>query len=460
MNYQDLALEIKRDFITGATSNEKLPSLREIALHYSVSRSMVTRAYEILMAQKLVELRNRQGYFRSVSSFDSQNRFEVSITVDQSVEPSQYGHGVLLNGKIDETEELVVTSNYSRARWQYHVSRSFRHINTSPKEEVKYALAEYLCRHGWTVNPKQVFLFWGTYQPFDLTCRLILNENSSVVFFDTPPQQVVNITRSYGAEEIIVEPSSSLTLTENVGLSYALPGYNPHTGKNLFIKECTSIAAKFNSFLVQDIRYEQVALVHESTGAKFFDSQCTILWGSFGFILGDVAPISFLVIPESLSEYFDMALKVNPACIPEQYVASLSVMLRNGQLEKLIERQRKSFLKIRQKLIYSFSTKVAGFARKIDKIPSVLLSIECGSQFANEVIREAAESAGLPIILNTASRQLTIPLNRLEGKDIDTIIESFVSSLYRGSILEARATDATILTSFPISGAMDILQTA
>ncbi len=374
----DLAYEWLRDAIRKAIldhrlkSGERLPSSREIAKVYGLSRGTVVSAMDDLKAQGYVYSVTGSGTFVSDVAPD---RFLRNRTFPKSrVSPvelpkkSDFASRLTPVSHFIDSTSLAFRTNlpaldlFPTTLWAQIASRRLRQLTTSQLlgckpggyDPLRTAVAEYLVSsRGVVCTEAQVVIVSGVQEALDLTARILLNVGDRVLMEDPGYQVAYSAFHAAGARVVPVPVDSNGAAPafadfDKAKLLYLTPSHQFPTGITMPYArrlEILNHAKTSGTFIFEDDHDSEYRYSGNPIPAlQGLDTQgCVIFAGSFNKVLFPSLRMGYLVIPRQLVASFEAAkaLVTRHHSVIEQAVVCDFIQL--GHFERHLRRTRKIY---------------------------------------------------------------------------------------------------------------------
>ena len=365
--YKQLYEHIKREIELGNfKNNEKLPSVRMLSQTLKISKATIENAYNQLLLEGYIESRNKSGYY--VMAFDSH-------------ELAQLRHNILRTSTVkgksqvrrpynsDGTEE----SAFNFGEWKKAVNRVLEYETQSllsygdvkGEFELRDEIARFVRQsRGVICKPDQIVIGAGIQYLFGLIAAAFRTVESRIAFEHPGFSKGMYIFEDYGYQmkKIPLQDDGidiKLLETSKSKLVYVSPSHQYPTGSVMGIKKRLQLldwAYKNNGYIIEDdydslLRYEGIP-VPALQGLR--GGEHVIYVGSFSKLLIPALRISFIIVPESLTEIFNQLLPRYSQSVSKIEQLALASYMSEGAFERHIRRIRKIYGKKNQMLIEAF----------------------------------------------------------------------------------------------------------
>ena len=353
--YEALYRSIRQDILSGTLqAGEKLPSKRALAVHLEVSKITVETAYNQLLAEGYIRAQEKVGYFVETL----QRQTSAPIQKEAVEEPDE--DLIDLTGDSPSHFPFSVWSSLQREVMLDLGEGLLRPLHRQGLPELRNAIARHLTQfRGMQVDPDNILIGAGTdflynllvqllgrdkrygveepgygkiqkiYQAAGATCNLLSLDRQGVDPEDLGDTQVLHISPSHHF------PSGIVTTLARRQALLAWAGESP---RRWIIEDDYDSEFRFNA--------HPMPALHTLDGGKR-----VIYLNTFSKTLAPSIRISYMVLPEQLMARFRKELGFYSCTVPsfEQY--TLERFLSRGYFEKHINRMRKFYKSLRNRVL-------------------------------------------------------------------------------------------------------------
>lgn len=375
-------------------ANWQLPSSRQLAERYGLSRGTVNTVYDMLYAQSYVYTKGGSGTFVCELQPSAKGELESS---NSNVQLSKWGQRVLqqykvsyahqasamkyrrLNndsykqqapiefslGKVELNQFPIKEWNrclYEQARQQYELEMIDAY-SSEGHEELKHSIAKHLrSNRGIIVQTEDIMIVNGSQQAITLLVQMLMNEGDIAVLEDPhyegarlAIQSVGGIVHAYPVDEHGIcfhHPQQ-----DNYKLMMLTPSRQFPTGAILSLErriELLRWAEQANAFIIEDdydseFRYSGRAI----EPLKSLDNGGRVIYiGTFSRTMLQDIRIGYAILPKQLREAFQSAKRVyerHPISIIQQ--RALAEFMASGQYDRHLRRLKRLYRR-RMELIH------------------------------------------------------------------------------------------------------------
>lgn len=346
----------------------RLPSSRALAEELGVSRTTVTAAYEQLLAEGFIEV--RQGSRpRIVAAPASSTKSPPSSKASGRVRLSAYGKRIQTSeGEIGEkTAGLIADFRYGDLSsadfpflvWKRAVNaaivrrpRFLTYAASQGSARLRIALQGYLWRaRTIRCDSDQIIIVNGSQQGLDLCARLLLDPGDRFAIENPCYAMARRVFAGLGASSISIPvDNAGLDTTRLKGvdakLAYVTPSHQFPLGSVMSVsrrRQLLQWAQHEGAYIVEDdydseYRYDihPVPPLHALEGGEN-----VIYLGTFSKTLSPALRLGYLVVPSELRTTFAAAKALADRHSPSIEQEALALMIETGSYEKHVRRSRR-----------------------------------------------------------------------------------------------------------------------
>lgn len=388
--YRQVYEAIRAAILSGEfVSNLKLPSTRLLAENLGVSRITVFNAYEQLFAEGYTEGKTGAGTFvasrlpdellqTAKAKTSAANKIKKSAPLNLSV------YGKKLNSKEIKSARVVhkfqpfqngltAIDEFPFEIW----SRIAARINKNPPRNLlgygdpqgylplRKAIAAHLrSARGVRCTADQIVITSGAQQALDLTARIFLSENDSVLTENPCYQEAKNSFAATGAKIISVEvdeegfnPKKIPKSGENAKLVYVTPSHQYPLGVTMSLARRLALldwANTKNAWIIEDDYNSEFRYAGRPLASlQGLDENGRVIYiGTFSKTIFPALRIGCAVMPPELIEVYTTARSLTDVHSPAIEQAILAEFIAEGHFARHIRRMRTLYEK-RQNVLLS-----------------------------------------------------------------------------------------------------------
>lgn len=374
--YQKIIADIRSKRLPAHT---KLPSVRKAATFYNVSCNTIQNAYNQLLDEGYIYSEEKKGYFVCDFQTDVVENKLYQQVIPKIKNPPQDS----TNHKEEITLEANITDTsffpYSTLRQLYRevLSQKNNEIlersgNFQGEEKLRTAICQYLYSHrSVNCNPDQILIGGGTSDLLQLLIRLFTlkeqlqnsqKDYTTPVFFLEKPGfttikkiiedtgcKTVDIPVTEEGADIKTISSQSQNFKDHTCLLHLTPAHQFPTGvtmtaprRNLILKWA---AEKENRYIIEDdydsdFRYKGIPI----PSMQGFDTKNKVIYmGTFSRTLTPALRVSYIVLPQSLSDLYKENYSYYKCPVPRIEQQVLAEFISGGYFERHINRAKKIY---------------------------------------------------------------------------------------------------------------------
>lgn len=404
---------------------EPLPPTRELADQLKVSRDTVVRAYNMLCSSGLVAPVTTVGYFvrKEIPNTIDNTSVKRKLDIDRI---SSFARGIIRNSEKSPVSADFEAHNYGAPPQELLPAKAWRErtlecaklvdsLHLAPEllgiPDLRDNIAEFVNRFKHVrCSGDSVVVYANTFAAINQICRLLLNPGDCIAIEDPGFGGIRNIAslQSLNLVPITVDESGLkvedlMQCSQPVRLVYVTPTHQEPTGALLSIdrkKALVEWARKKNVWIIEDDYdgYFQYAVTRPfSLRALDEEGTCVIYMSTFWRLLYPLTSLGFCIFPQELIELV-LQTKLQSEGIVEslpQHV--LAKLLKDGEIEHLIQRLRRVYLKRRNTAI-----SILGEIRDLDiqtKFrPSGTKALLWLNGYSEQEVLSVAQEVALPLI--------------------------------------------------------------
>jgi GntR family transcriptional regulator/MocR family aminotransferase len=362
-----------------------LPSSRELADAFGLSRNTVVLAYEWLSNEGYLDLRRRSGTFVT----DSLPERSLSVAPSSHDVASPAGpvsakrHRLIFRGQRLQMVERGsgppdIKFWYGSANWRHFPLGTWRRLlieNLSRMSanlseygppggnmELRKAIAEHIgAARGVRARPEQVIVTAGAQEGMDLICRLLVAAGTPVVVENPCYAGCVKILQGFGADLIPVNVDNLGLDTDaldktSAAVAYVTPSHQFPTGATLPLERRLRLlqwAERVGAYIIEDdydsdFRYDGPPI---AALAGLDRGGCVIYVGTFSKSIGAGLRTGFIVVPDDLVEPITAAKSLSNYGHPWLEQIVLADFLRSGAFNLHLRRIRQQYRHARDVLV-------------------------------------------------------------------------------------------------------------
>jgi len=374
-------------------ANWQLPSSRQLAERYGLSRGTVNTVYDMLLAQSYVYTKGGSGTF--VCELQPNANRELEST-NSNVQLSHWGQRVLQQYKVSHAQQadamkLIQLNSvsysqqasiefslgkvelnqfpikewnrclYEQARQQYQLEMIDAY-SSEGHEELKHSIAKHLrSDRGIIVQAEDIMIVNGSQQAITLLVQMLMNEGDFAVLEDPhyegarlAIQSVGGIVHAFPVDKhgICFHPQQ-----DNYKLMMLTPSRQFPTGAVLSLGrrlELLRWAEQSNAFIIEDDYDSEFRYIGRAIEPlKSLDNGGRVIYiGTFSRTMLQDIRIGYAILPKQLREAFQSAKRVyerHPISIIQQ--RALAAFMASGQYDRHLRRLKRLYRK-RVELLY------------------------------------------------------------------------------------------------------------
>ena len=376
--YEQLANILKSQIVDGKwRSDEKLPSIRDLADEYGLSKISVQKALHTLEARGLVFVKPKSGYYVSLIKSPPQiHRKLTPISKPKLVDVPEVFYEIMqrcaafdispsnLSAAQTSNHLLLLNRHISRALRQSPQSNAMYYSEPPGYEGLRHQISEHYRKRNFSVSPQDICITSGCQNSLFLAL-MVSCQPGDIVAIESPAfygvlqllQQlklkVVELSSSY-TTGLTADALRKATNKWNIKACVLTANFATPTGALIPSEEkrqIVALAAQKNITLIEDDIYGDLGFHSSVEPLKSFDQAGdVILCSSFSKSLSRDLRIGWIVANQQLKKIVHMKL-VHQLSTSQAIQQGLSSFLAEGHFERHLHYYRKLLLKQRDQLI-------------------------------------------------------------------------------------------------------------
>lgn len=344
----------------------RLPSVRACAAQHGVSPSTVVAAYDLLLAQGLVQAQRQRGFFvREPIAPRSEPRHAAPAAPAQGPinatalirgmfhrvsDKPQPGMGVFPPDWLESTFMPAAVRRVASTRALNETSLSYGEPRGD--EGLRRVLAQKLAAISVPVDPAQIITTVGATHALDIVSRTLLRPGDPVMVEEPGwavefarlaalGMRILTVPRGPDGPDLAVmerlAEAHRPKLFVSVSVLHNPTGYSLSPG---VAHRLLQLAQQHNFHIVEDDTYSHLAPEHSTRLSALDGLQCTIYVSGFAKILAPNWRIGFLAAPPGLLEPLLDTKLLSTLTTPALLEKALAHCIEQGQLRRHAERVR------------------------------------------------------------------------------------------------------------------------
>lgn len=367
---KDLAQQIRTAILEGRLRRgSRLPSTRALAESLGVSRTLVTRVYEELLAEGYLEARRGSGTYVAADLPD------LRPSVGQAARPPAWtpiwqGEAALHPGPRDvdftldrQVVEPMAARSWARM-WRF-LARQKPPVDLGPAEgdpELREAIADYLRRaRGLRCGPEDVVVTPGAVRALELVARALVPPQQPVAVEEPGYPAARRVLEDRGAQLVPVPVDDDglqvdrLREVQEVRLAYVTPSHQYPLGVRMSVSRRIALlewAARCDAVVVEDdydseLRFDGPPL---PALAGLDGSGRVVYVGTFSKVLAPGLRVGYVVAPRWLRERLVRLRRASGDWATWPVQRALAAFLASGDFDRHVRRVRRRYAERRAAL--------------------------------------------------------------------------------------------------------------
>ena len=353
--YEALYRCIRRDILSGKlAAGEKLPSKRALAAHLEVSKITVEAAYNQLLAEGYIRSQEKVGYF-------AENLQKLPSPAPIPEAAAQHAEDLIdLTGDSPSHFPFSVWSRLQREVMLDLGEGLLLPLHKQGLPQLRCAIARHLQQfRGMQVDPDNILVGAGTDFLYNLLVQL-LGRDKRYGVEEPGYSKIQKIYEAAGAACILLNLDKEGVDPEDLGDTQVLhisPSHHFPSGIVMSNARRRTLldwaAADSDRYIIEDDYDSEFRFnAHPMPALHTLDGGGKVIYlNTFSKTLSPSIRISYMVLPGSLNEKFRRTLGFYSCTVPsfEQY--TLERFISRGHFEKHINRMRKHYKSIRNRVL-------------------------------------------------------------------------------------------------------------
>ncbi|QLF70515.1 PLP-dependent aminotransferase family protein [Peteryoungia desertarenae] len=353
----------------------KLPTTRDIARRFGMSRGAAVAAYDMLVAEGFAEARVGAGTYVAEAvplirpQLTAQAQMRAGKGAERVLEPGDDGDDVVpLPGMLgcstaDETTLRIFRTLMNRSLMQ-PTRRHFQYNDPAGSHALRVEIAAYLkTARGVLCRPDQIIMTAGTQQGLDLAVRTLLSPGDPVWIEDPCYLAARELFQAAGLEVTPVpvdgegiNVEAGIALRPDAKAVYVTPSHQYPLGVTLSMARRLSLidwAQDAGAYIIEDDYDSEFRFAGPPLSAlQGIDAQGRVIYvGTFSKTLLPGFRIGYLVAPDELCERMLTIRRLTdrfPSTLAEE---ALTEFLRDGHFSAHVKRARRRVKAARDALV-------------------------------------------------------------------------------------------------------------
>lgn len=406
---KELYRALKKDIEEGNLKRgEKLPSKRAFARNCSVSTITVQNAYDQLVSEGYITAVEKKGYY--VSDSVVKKKAKISYYVEEDQEASIVELPDLSNNRVNvDNFPFSIWSRLMRKTMAEKQKQLLSPMATEGVYELRKAISHHLSSfRGMAVSPSQIIVGAGTEYLYSLIIQL-LGRDKLYAIEDPGYMKLEKIYEANGVKSIKIkldEKGLSLSSLEksSADIAHISPNHHYPTGITMPLDrryEILSWASKRDERYIIEDDYDSEFRVSRNPVPTLYTldtSGSVIYMNTFSKSLASTVRISYMVLPEDLSDRFQEKYSFYSSTVSsfEQY--TLASFIEEGFFEKHINRMRLFYIRQRKAILsLIYSSPMKDRCSVIENDSGLHFILRLHTTLSDEKVKEILKEEGIKI---------------------------------------------------------------
>ncbi len=455
--YLQLYDYIKREILSNEMrTDERLPSIRNLAESLNISITTVNLAYSQLNVEGYIYSKPQSGYYASNISHRVE---EIVSKKDEEIAKYETNQYSLFPVDVEKSDNSSVfqydLSCFDFNKWKKCMNKVLTEypqllmFESDPQGELalRYEISKYIYRaRGVICNPEQIVIGAGTQQITSHLCLILSKLGINHVAVEEPGYlPVKNMFRDRGfvmtPVDVDKEGIQIDRLPANIKSAvYVSPSNQFPTGAVMPIGKRYQLlewAKCNNSIIIEDDYDSELRYFGKPVPAlQGLDSTESVVYlGSFSSTLFSAIKISYMVLPEKMAEIFiDISHGYTQTCSKSEQL-TLALFMEKGLYQTNIKKLRSLYSQKLQKVISSINKYGKDIIKPTNTSSGINMIINVDVKKSAEELCDEAKSLGIfatPVsiyadeAISQKSAALVFYYNQIPIKEIEEIIKTLI----------------------------------
>lgn len=357
--YMQLYLYIRKEIENGAlTTNQHLPSIRQLAQHLGVSKNTVEAAYGQLAAEGYVASRERGGYrVEQLEEITPLSKpLEETVTTRTNAKPQR--------PDFDFRYGEIAFDRFPHSHWKACVVEA---LSMEPEQVLgygdslgHYGLREEIARYayqsrGVVCDPDQILLSAGTQHAVSMLIQLLGLASSEIAMEEPGYEGVKSVMRNSGCTIRPIQVEADGIHVEQLhkagaeaGVVYVTPSHQFPLGMVMPIQKRQKLlqwAAEYGTYIIEDdydseFRYNSAPI----PALKALDTNDRVIYlGTLSKSFLPAARLSYIIMPASLLDSVHRKLELYSQAVSPIIQQAVWLFMKHGHFMRNVRRMRRVY---------------------------------------------------------------------------------------------------------------------
>ena len=474
--YLQLYDYIKDAIVAGEVNfGEKLPSLRSLAKSLKLSITTINLAYSQLLVEGYIFSKPNSGYFVgniAINDINTKNGIFMKASEIAAIRESREGREVgEIRTEFDlnfgatqvQEQQSFLPSQYDLSCFDFNkwkkcsnkILTEYPYLlltESEPQGEynLRHEISKYLYRaRGVICSPSQIVIGAGTQQITSQLCLLLSKMQINHVTVEDPCYlPVKNIFRDRGFMLNSVSISASgidirKLKADMKSAVYVCPSNQFPTGAVMPIGkryELLEWANRNDSIIIEDDYDSELRYFGKPIPAlKGLDVNNNVVYlGSFSSTLFPAIKISYMVLPERLSEVFELLKNDYTQTCSKAEQLTLALFMELGYYQINIKKLRNLYSQKLQTVLNFINSNARGLITPVNTFSGINMILTVNSNKSTDVLCEEANEVGLSVVpisiytdeFKSNTKALIFYYNQIPLELIDEMLKALVSKWF------------------------------
>lgn len=408
--YLSLYENIKGDIENGnIKAGEKLPSKRQLADHLKISIITVQNAYSQLLSEGYILAKERSGYYACEIYHMSRNQ-KLTLQTIPDIEEDKYKLSLYKNTANVDKFPFSTWAKVMRQVISENYDSLLTKCNNMGVYELRFAISQYLYEErGFNVNPNNILIGSGTEYLYSIIIKL-LGRDITIGIENPGYKKIKQVYKTENVKTIPIHLDSNGAVIDEhaqdaINILHISPNHQFPTGIVMPYarrREILNWASEANNrYIIEDDYDSEFGFLGKPIPCIYHLDNLgkTIYMNTFSKTISPSLRISYLVLPDDLSQKFrnEFDFITNTVSSFEQY--TLAKFISDGYFERYIKKMKKYYKNMRKQIIEAItSSNLNKYITINEESAGLHFTLTFDSDKKDNEIKELALKRGLKLI--------------------------------------------------------------
>ncbi|MTI68406.1 MAG: PLP-dependent aminotransferase family protein [Firmicutes bacterium] len=317
---------------------DKVPSVRDLAEIFKVSKSTIIKAYNELQRKHILYSIPRSGYYvieTKTLTYD----IKTNIMDFSKAAPSS------------DLLPYIQFQNCINQAIDIYKEKLFTYTNPKGLSSLRKILVKHLYNHQIFTKPNNIFITSGTQQAIDILSRISFPNDNDTILVEQPTYSIMiknlnqNNVKSMGIKrfnDLDLNQLEDIFKRDNIKFFYTIPRFSNPTGTSIGNekkKQIVKLAEKYDVYIVEDDYLADLRINKKLNPIYTYDNNKRVIYlKSFSKTLLPGLRIGMVILPDSLMEVFKNNKKISDINTSVLSQGALEIFIKSRMFEKHIKK--------------------------------------------------------------------------------------------------------------------------